>query len=277
MRHYEFVPGPDWQKHIAAFWMLTIDAGREPAGMRIYADGCADLIYNAGESIAYFFPMAGAQQAIPLYPRRLYLGGTMTAYGVLKGEVGTLLTGIRFWPGGFYALFAQPMEPALDSTIEFPLDQLGTLMGQPENLAIRLNRWFDDRSTHGMLPKAGVYDFVYLRKRMYQSAGLISVETLADEMHVSQKTLERIFKKNVGIPPKEFLRIIRFQELLKRLRNKKGENHASVAKESLLQTAFELGYYDHAHLTKEFKKYSGLLPSELSNFYKTGLSDGQYF
>jgi methylphosphotriester-DNA--protein-cysteine methyltransferase len=34
---------------------------------------------------------------------------------------------------------------------------------------------------------------------MYESGGLASVEALVDEMHVSQKTLERIFKKNVGI------------------------------------------------------------------------------
>ena len=47
--------------------------------------------------------------------------------------------------------------------------------------------------------------------------------------------------------------------------------------ESLLRMAYDLGYYDHAHLTNEFKKYAGILPSELSHFYKTGISDGQYF
>jgi AraC-like DNA-binding protein len=100
------------------------------------------------------------------------------------------------------------------------------------------------------------------------------VEALAREAHVSNRTLERIFKENVGIPPKEFLRIVRFQEVLKRLQQTGGR---MVSDESLLRIAFELGYYDHAHLTNEFKKYAGILPSELSHFYKTGIAGGQYF
>jgi len=79
-----------------------------------------------------------------------------------------------------------------------------------------------------------------------------------------------IYNAGSGTAPKEFLKIIRFQEALKRLQ-------LNTSQESLLRIAYELGYYDHAHLTNEFKKYAGILPSELSFFYKTGISDGQYF
>ncbi|AYL99125.1 hypothetical protein [Mucilaginibacter celer] len=138
----------------------------------------------------------------------------MTAYGVLKSKPGCTLTGIRFWPGGFYALFSQTMETAVDSTIEFPDEDLRTLMRQTENMDNRLNQWFTDRSTDAVVQVAGKYDFIYLRKRMYESGGQVTVEELADEMCVSNRTLERIFKKNVGIPPKDFLRIVSFQEVL---------------------------------------------------------------
>lgn len=248
-----------------------------PSGVRIYADGCSDIICNAGETTAYFYPLQGTHQAIPLYPGHLYLGGTMTAYGILKGDPGCTLNGIRFWPGGFYALFSQTMEPSVDSTIEFRDEELWTLMQQPENLDSRLNQWLKIRSTDQEVQIAGKYDFIYLRKRMYESGGQVTVKELANETCISNRTLERIFKKNVGIPPKDFLRIIRFQEVLKRLQNFQGKNEVSGEKESLLQVAFELGYYDHAHLTNEFKKYSGILPSELSLFFKTGISNGQYF
>jgi len=273
----EFSPDVNWQKHIAFFWTLKTQANIDPSGMRIYADGCSDIICNAGETTAYFYPLEGTHQAIPLYPGHLYLGGTMTAYGILKGEPGCTLTGIRFWPGGFYALFSQTMEPAVDSTIEFPDEELRTLMQQTEDLDMRLNRWLNNRSIEPAVQIAGKHDFVYLRKLMYESGGQVTVEELADEMCVSNRTLERNFKKNVGIPPKDFLRIVRFQEVLKRLQNLQGKNELPAEKESLLQVAFELGYYDHAHLTNEFKKYSGILPSELSLFYKTGISDGKYF
>jgi len=270
-----FLPGVDMREHIAAYWVRKTEPGTSPDGRRVYADGCADLIYNAGESTAYYYPSAREQHVIPLYPGRLYLGGTMTAYGVIKSDAGCLLTGIRFWPGGFYALFAQDMQPAVDSLVEFSEPGLRILMHDTNSLDVKLDKWFSNRLTTGVPGNAGEYDFALLRKRMYNSGGQATVEELAEETHVSIRTLERIFKKNVGIPPKEFLRIIRFQEVLGRLRNEAGDDEP--AKESLLRIAFELGYYDHAHLTNEFKKYAGILPSQLSHFYKTGIHGGQYF
>ncbi|SEN03623.1 AraC-type DNA-binding protein [Mucilaginibacter gossypiicola] len=269
MSFTNLLPAIDWREHIAAYWARKTEPDETSFARRVYADGCIDLIYNAGYSIAHFYPMAGQQMEIPLRPGQLYLGGTMTAYGVLKSDVGCLLTGIRFWPGGFYALFPKTTQPAVDSLIEFPNEELCKLMGDAENIDIRLDQWFADR----LAPKPGKYDFAFLRKRMYNSGGQVSVEELAEEMFVSNRTLERIFKQNVGIPPKEFLRIVRFREVLKRLRNAP----PAATKESLLQIAFELGYFDHAHLTNEFKKYSGVLPSELSHFYKTGIAGGLYF
>ena len=274
----EFLPGPGWREHIAAYWVRTTSAG--PAGRRVYADGCADLICNAGDSTVYFHPMARRETVIPLYPGRLYLGGTMTEYGVVRSEAECLFTGIRFWPGGFYALFQQSMEPAVDAVVEFPERELCMLMQEQEGLAKRLDRWFEERAMSGTVK----HDFASIRSRIYDSGGQVSVEALASEVHVSNRTLERIFKENVGIPPKEFLRIVRFQEVLKRLQLSREDAPAgikvggpAVLEESLLRIAFDLGYYDHAHLTNEFKKYAGILPSELSHFYKTGIAGGQYF
>jgi AraC-like DNA-binding protein len=266
MNGMEFLPAAPWREHIAAYWVRGTAAG--PVGRRVYADGCADLICNAGTGTAYYNPMARQEVVIPLYPGVLYLGGTMTAYGVVRSESGCLFTGIRFRPGGFYALFGQTMEPAVDTVVEFSDEGLRMAMQSEEGLASRLDRWFEQR----VLPaRTGRYDFAFLRALVDDSGGQVSVETLAKEAHVSNRTLERIFKENVGIPPKEFLRIVRFQEVLKRLRQ------TDVSEESLLRVAFGLGYYDHAHLTNEFKKYAGILPSELSHFYKTGIAGSQYF
>jgi AraC-like DNA-binding protein len=61
------------------------------------------------------------------------------------------------------------------------------------------------------------------------------------------------------------------------IRLKLTDGPRDIPEESLLRIAFELGYYDHAHLTNEFKRYAGIRPSELSRFYKTGIANGQYF
>lgn len=265
MSFLEYTPAKSLRDYIVAYWVRQTDQG--PSGRRVYADGCADLIFNAGDSPAYFSPMVRPEPEIALHPSRLYLGGTMTAYGVVRSEKGCLLTGIRFRPGGFYSLFGRTMEPAVDAVVEFAGEELAVLMGMADGLALRLDRWLGRQP----IIRDEKYDFVSLRTFVYNSGGQVSVEELAKEAHVSNRTLERIFKEKVGIPPKEFLRIVRFQEVLKRLRP------APVPEESLLRIAFELGYYDHAHLTNEFKKYAGILPSELSHFYKTGIAGSQYF
>ena len=265
MSFVEYLPAPALRAHIAAYWVRRAGAG--PGGRRVYADGCADVICNAGAGTAYYHPMARQDVEIPLVPGVLYLGGTMTAYGVVRSEPGSLFTGIRFRPGGFYALFAQTMEPAVDTVLPFAEEELRLAMQSEEGLALRLDRWFDGRPR----PRPGRYDFSSLRGLVDSSGGQVSVEALAKEAHVSNRTLERIFNQNVGIPPKEFLRIVRFQEVFKRLRN------TDASDESLLRIAYELGYYDHAHLTNEFKKYAGILPSQLSHFYKTGIGSSRYF
>jgi AraC-like DNA-binding protein len=261
----EYRPSDGLADYIDAYWVRRTDHQVNDSGRRVYADGCADIIVNTGESAVYFNPMAHVGQSIPLYPGRMYLGGTMTAYGVVSSAATSALTGIRFRPGGIHALYKRPMVAAVDRVIAFREKKLQLLMEKEEGMAAGLDAYFSTKKISGSHDFAAIYNVVY------HSKGQVSVEDLSGNCHVSIRTMERVFKKNVGISPKEFIRIVRFQEVLKRLRQ------AGVSRESLLRIAFELGYYDHAHLTNEFKKYAGILPSELSHFYKTGIARGQYF
>ena len=274
MVNIQHIPARELSDYIAAYWVRKSEPAEEYSGRRVYADGCADLIFNAGDSTVYFNPKARAEEVIPLYPRQLYLGGTMTAYGVVFSKPGSALTGIRFRPGGFYAFYAMTMEPVVDGVIEFHDDHLKGLMEKEEGLPDRLNTWFSRQS----LARNKDHDFSVITRTVYRSGGQVSVDLLARQAHVSNRTLERRFKENIGISPKEFLQIVRFQEVLKRLQQAgEGNGSLTLSEESLFRIAVEFGYYDHAHLTNEFKKYSGILPSELSHFYKTGIAGSQYF
>jgi len=266
-----YPPADHLKNYVDAWWIRKTDPEPNTSGIgrRVYADGSTDIILNTGDSTVYFNSMALTDQKIPkkipLYSGHMYLGGTMTAYGVMTGDSSCSLTGIRFRPGGFYALFGSPIEEAVDSLIEYADMELQPLMQEEEGLAHRLDAFFSARKI------TVKHDFTPIYHSIINSKGQVTVEELSRNAHVSIRTMERIFKTNVGIPPKEFIRIARFQEVLKRLRQ------SSLTEESLLRIAFEFGYYDHAHLTNEFKKYAGILPSELSHFYKTGIPHGIYF
>ena len=93
----EYTPTKALKSFIEAYW---IRGNRSQTTVRrVYADGCADLMLNTGEATAFFAPRADAGESVPLRPGVLYLGGTMSAYGVVRGGPYHVV-GVRFRPGG---------------------------------------------------------------------------------------------------------------------------------------------------------------------------------
>ena len=94
--------------------------------------------------------------------------------------------------------------------------------------------------------------------------GLLQVGELAQMMNISPRTLERRFMEDLGLSPKMFIRLIRFQKALALLRNK-------APNRSLVAVAYELGYSDQAHFIRDFKKLSGCVPGifngDVTRFY----------
>jgi AraC-like DNA-binding protein len=79
-----------------------------------------------------------------------------------------------------------------------------------------------------------------------------AVKTLADNNFLSLRQFERRFKELSGFSPKSFLRITRFNSVLK-----KGFQH-----KSLTEIGLECGYYDQSHFIHDFQKFSGITPKE---------------
>ncbi|MGI4729003.1 MAG: helix-turn-helix domain-containing protein [Janthinobacterium lividum] len=73
---------------------------------------------------------------------------------------------------------------------------------------------------------------------------------------MSERKLERLFKKDVGVSIKGMIRLIRFTHTVKVIQN-------NATGQSLSQIAYRAGYYDQAHLCNEVKGYTGLTPAQL--------------
>ncbi len=63
-----------------------------------------------------------------------------------------------------------------------------------------------------------------------------------------------MFKENVGLTPKGFLKIIRFQKAIQEIEACKKINWSGIA--------YETGYYDQAHFINDFKNFSGFTPQQ---------------
>jgi AraC-like DNA-binding protein len=84
--------------------------------------------------------------------------------------------------------------------------------------------------------------------------GMIAVTDLARASDVSTRQLERLFHERVGLSPKQFVRIVRFQEVLRATRAGPDSGWAAVA--------LEHGFYDQAHFINDFKTFVGRTPGE---------------
>lgn len=84
------------------------------------------------------------------------------------------------------------------------------------------------------------------------SQGTVRIHELADELHYSERHISRIFQDSMGITPKTFARIVRFQNVV--------DSILQQPVHSICDYMSELGYSDQAHFQREFKQYTGITP-----------------
>jgi len=91
---------------------------------------------------------------------------------------------------------------------------------------------------------------------IHKLKGLVNINELINAFNVSYKKLERLFKLYIGITPKLYTRITRFNHSLK---------VGTHRKFNLTDVAYECGYYDQNHFIKEIKRFCDVPPSRLMN------------
>jgi AraC-like DNA-binding protein len=90
--------------------------------------------------------------------------------------------------------------------------------------------------------------------RLRASAGAVRVETLAAEIGCSRRHLSAGFREQVGVSPKLLGRILRFQHAVELAGT--GPGWAEIA--------LRCGYYDQAHMVRDFNQFAGSSPGDLA-------------
>ena len=80
------------------------------------------------------------------------------------------------------------------------------------------------------------------------------VGALAQEVGWSRRHLVTRFRQQVGLPPKTIARVVRFEGLLRRVAGTGGAAWSRIAA--------ECGYYDQAHMNRDFREFAGTTPTE---------------
>jgi AraC-like DNA-binding protein len=168
---------------------------------------------------------------------------------------------LRLTPIGAHMLLGVPMHELADrvTPIEDVLGPEGADLPErlyeaatwPERFAL-LDRLVARRLAAARPPAAGVEHAWW---RLVGTHGAASVEALAAEVGWSRRHLFARFREHTGLPPKVFARILRFQRAAALLADPRGP--------SLCEIALDCGYYDQAHLNRDFRAFAGRTPTEL--------------
>jgi AraC-like DNA-binding protein len=245
MSYQEFLPHPELRSCIDAYWTVCIDGHVHdlPVTDRILPDGCVDIILNQGTAVPV------VSNHIILQPGQVYLIGTMTRFSLTLLHQGARLLGIRFKPGCFNAFYHLSLQSLTDRIQLFdPAFSIDHDAFTGSDFVQALDRCLMQKITgveHMLLPViADIYDL----------KGQVSVDRLARKHFMENRRLERSFKQHTGLTPKAFANLVRYRFALQRIKQRR--------ESSLLEIAFDAGYYDHAHLANEIRKYTGLPPSQ---------------
>jgi AraC-like DNA-binding protein len=241
MKYSEAPPHPSLSKYVDAYWTAT---GRSKTSTveKILPDGCVDIIFNIGNDC---YTDNGA---FLMKNDKAYLVGTMTRFKETEMDSSTRLFGVRFRPGAFLAFFKfAPMCEVANRTVE-----LDARFCFNTTKLIKSPFEFLDKLLLKNL-KSVNQQLLEQIQTIQKSKGQLKIEELASIHYTTARQLERSFKHHLGVTPKEFVNLVRYQNVKAAIEQRKPG-------ESLLSIAFDFGYYDHAHLTNHFRQYNGCAP-----------------
>ena len=89
---------------------------------------------------------------------------------------------------------------------------------------------------------------------MSASSGRASIGRLVEQTGWSHRRLIGAFRDQVGLAPKALARVLRFQRAASSLRE--------GGRDRLADVAYDCGYYDQAHLNRDFPQFAATTPSE---------------
>lgn len=212
---------------VAAVWTATVPVdGDDTVALEAVPDGCIELIRrHLGRS-------EWRREQPPLFAT-----GLATCTARLRLGAGAAFTGIKLWPWAWHALGGPRCSGFADDWIAIEDPALTALTnGDAQAIPDRL-----------------VKTFAKVKVSPLGAAILASktVAGIAQRSGLSHRQLQRRFVCEFGMPPRSYLRLLRFRGALAEVQ---------ARSETLADTAAAQGYADQAHMARDFRSLAGLPP-----------------
>lgn len=247
----QIIPSPNltlYIKHYLFLDLMNIDNGL----FRTFADGNTGIVFSIGSGALYRDGMKLPQ---------VFCYGQITDYRELE-IIGSLKLIIAvFRPFGMSRILNMSAGELKNRIVDLESVLGNNLKNLHDILSNEVSNLKMTESLNGFFSQL-LKDFETRLYPMVMAAtnwimtrnGLFKAEELIDFAGYNQRTIERAFHNLVGIAPKKLGSIIRLHHFL-------GEIKGTGSKYNFTSNVFDAGYFDQAHLIREFRKITGLTPT----------------
>jgi len=177
----------------------------------------------------------------------------------LRGNLA--LMHIRFKPNGIYPLTniplfellneQLPLEDLTDKNISFLHQEMNEQTSDLKRIVI-FEKYLSERYAVANLH----YRLDSGLQIIQDKKGLLTVAELSNTLNTNYKSIDRWFKKHVGLPPKKFMQITRFKNILEDLEHQNQPDW--------MQIVTDYKFHDQAHFIKDFSRFAGVSPGAFS-------------
>jgi len=259
MSVYRHIPRPPLGQHVEWLWYyydLQPDHNHE----HVLPDGSFELMFNLEDRPRKLFDREDAGRFNSF--KRGWLSGAHAEFLIIDALPGSTMIGAHFKPGGAARFLGVPAGEFCRRVVEVDAfwgagiwewrERLLAAPGAQAKFGV-FEQMLLQRMTAGGAKSGGNRGVAWAIGEFMREPHLQSIAAVSHGLGVSHKQFIEQFRREVGLTPKLFCRIRRFQEVLGRIRSQKAVNWADVA--------CSCGYFDQAHFVNDFLSFAGLNPS----------------
>lgn len=217
------------------------------------------IIFNFGPSIRYSF---GASESHNRSLEKIAVIGPLREMMNYELDAGSEFLVLPFIYDGFYRFFSLSIEgiskgilnekdvTTYNSRLENIWETLSGLPTNKERVVWMSNYLIShlNPSTAGALPLLNAIPLL--------DTGLSPVKVIAHDHALSERTIQKRFRKYTGYSPKELLRFLRFKQVLTYISGK------DLTEVDWAEVVYKFDYHDQSHLSKDFKYFTGTSPAK---------------
>ncbi|WP_078578303.1 AraC family transcriptional regulator [Salipaludibacillus agaradhaerens] len=253
----EIAPSEALRPYVSCYWYSEPEGDNDNSRLqiaskttvdRVIPDGCCDILFEHHiADNAYYVRYCG------LMERPFVISYSM--------DNRVRRFGIRFFPGGAYGVIQTPL-----SCLKNQLCELDALLPRSESTAAE--QLFAEESLVGKVRFAEAFLLSLLSwERMrtdntmksvlhhiFRSRGSAQIQSIAKKEVISTRQLNRKFQNWIGVTPKRFSEIVRFQAMVHYMQTSPSIDWSALA--------LVYGFFDQPHMIRDFKRYYGISPVE---------------